>query len=116
MIVINGIAIGCNDLASAIAFRLTARILGKGLRIGILSSYIAVVRDISVAVVPLHMKEILNTFAEVVPVVNVPVVLKLVENVSTKLLVPLVVTIRLAFFPAEQFVALIVSVCAGVSV
>lgn len=73
-------------------------------------------RDISVAVAPLHLKEIANCFAVVVPVASVPVVLKLVEKVKVKLVVPLVVTISVACWPAVQFEALMVSVCAGVSV
>ncbi len=73
-------------------------------------------RDISVAVAPLHMKEIANSFAVVVPVASVPVVRKLVEKVKVKLVVPLVVTMRVACWPAVQFEALIVSVWAGVRV
>jgi hypothetical protein len=78
--------------------------------------YIAAVRLISVAVVALHMKEIWNTFAVVVPVANVPAALKFVLKVRMKLLVPEVVTITVKCRPVVQLLALIVSACAGVSV
>lgn len=57
-----------------------------------------------------------NTFPLVVPVAKVPVVLKLVENVRVKLLVPLVVMTSVACWPAVQFEALMVSAWAGVKV
>jgi hypothetical protein len=78
--------------------------------------YIAVVLDISVAVEPLHRKESAKTFPLVVPVDSVPVVLKLVEKVSVNDVVPLVVITIVPASPAVQFVALSVSVCAGVKV
>ena len=57
-----------------------------------------------------------KTLPLVVPVASVPTVLKFVENVSVKLVVPLVVTMTEAISPAVQFVALSVSACPGVSV
>lgn len=77
--------------------------------------YIAVVLPISYQLVPsLQMKFTQKTFAVVVPVESVAVVLKFVPHVSTKALVPLVVIINVIRAPAVPPVALNVQAPVGV--